>query len=201
MKTKRIVITLAVCAVCAVIVSLLPLRADAAVYGRVIRLHVLANSDSPADQALKLTVRDALLEVTADLLADCKTANEASGRLGESLDLLKQCADDALIKAGSDRRARVSLGTEAYPTRSYAGFRLPRGSYTSLKVEIGDGAGQNWWCVLFPSLCLSASKADTEDAFISAGFTPDQVRVLTETEDKGYVIRFRILEWLGGIFS
>lgn len=201
MKTKRILITLALGLLGAILVTLCPIGSDTAVYDRVIRLHVLANSDSEEDQALKLLVRDAILKSTADLLSDCATASDAEARLAESKALLTDCANEALSAAGSELRAEVSLEKEVYPTREYAGFRLPTGEYTSLKIQIGKADGKNWWCVLFPSLCLSSSVKDTEDAFLAAGFTPDQVRVLTETEEKGYVIRFRILEWIGALFS
>ena len=105
---------------------------------------------------------------------------------------------------------RVELGEEEYPTKNYESFCFPSGSYVSLRVLIGDAEGQNWWCVLFPPLCLSAAtdKSSTEDAFIAVGLTQEQYKVITETDDTTYEVRFKILEGiedaknsLGGIFG
>ena len=90
---------------------------------------------------------------------------------------------------------------ETYPTRSYDGFTLPAGSYLSLRVVLGDGAGQNWWCVLFPSVCGQFAAADTRTAYIEAGFTPEQYRLITHAKDGTYQIRFRLLEILEAWFS
>lgn len=201
MKYKRIAITLVLCMLGALIVSMLPLRSDAAVFDQVVRLHVLAHSDSAEDQALKEKVRDEILPFTASLLADCRDAAHAEEILAASLDSLRECADRALEQMGSEQRASVTLCRERYPTRSYAGLRLPSGTYSSLQISLGEGEGKNWWCVLYPSLCLSSSLAENESAFLSAGFTPEQIRVLTDTENSGYVFRFRILEWIGSLFG
>ena len=201
MKIKYIVLPLLILSAISLFLGIQTLKKDAEIYDGVLRLHVLANSDNAEDQALKLKVRDAVLETTTILLKDCQSADHAEQILTASTAALTDCANEALIRAGSDQRASVSLTQEEYPTRTYASFRLPKGTYRSLKIEIGEGVGQNWWCVLFPSLCLSASATDAEDAFIDAGFSPDQIKVLTQTEEKPYVIRFRFLEWLGDLFS
>lgn len=205
MKTRIGRISAALLLLAASLTVLLPtvslFRGDSAVYSRVIRLHVLANSDREEDQALKLKVRDAIVRKTAEILSGCASAEEAEERLTEAQGSITACAEQALRAEGSGQGVTVMLCTEQYPTKEYGGFRLPQGTYTSLRVLIGEGEGHNWWCVLYPSLCLSASLGETEDAFLAAGFSPDQIRVLTDTDRKQYVVRFRILEWFGRLFG
>ena len=177
------------------LLGLLPVHGECEVYDRVLRLHVLANSDSEEDQAVKLQVRDALLRVTEPLLEEISTREEAEAVIRDSLPLLKETADETLKSLGSDHRATVELSRERYPTRTYDQCAFPSGSYLSLRVRIGSGEGKNWWCVLFPPMCLSAaSRESREDAFISVGFTDEQYRVITETDDPTYTVRFKILE-------
>ena len=177
-----------------------PVREDAEIYDKVIRLHVLANSDSEEDQALKLTVRDALLGEVAALTADCTDRDEAAALLALHTDALRQTAEEALQADGCPLSVSVVIGEEHYPTREYEGVRLPAGSYTSLRVMIGEAEGQNWWCVLFPPLCVGQAAA-AEEKMLAVGFTPGQVGVLTENEKPGYVLRFKLLEILGSLFS
>ena len=177
------------------VLSILPIHGESAVYDRVLRLHVLANSDSPRDQELKLQVRDAVLAVTDPLLRDAVTREEAEAILGSNLPLLKATAEDTLRSLGSEDTVTVELGRESYPTRTYARLAFPSGNYLSLRIRIGTGEGQNWWCVLFPPMCLSAaSEESAADAFISVGFSDEQYRVITETDSLTYTARFKILE-------
>lgn len=178
----------------------LPVREDAAIYDKVIRLHVLANSDSESDQALKLTVRDALLGEVAALTEDCTDREEAAALLAAHTDGLRQTAEEALRAQGCPLAVSVVIDEEHYPTREYEGVRLPAGRYTSLRVMIGEAEGQNWWCVLFPPLCVGQASA-AEEKMLAVGFTPGQVGVLTEKEKPGYVLRFKLLEILGSLFS
>ena len=174
------------------------LAADAAaIYDGTIRLHVLAASDSEEDQALKLTVRDALLGRVAEWTAG--VADKASGEaiLRARMDELEQIAEDALTDAGSPADVNVTLTTEYYPTREYEGVRLPAGEYTSLQVKIGAAEGKNWWCVLFPPVCTSSARA--EEAMAETGFSKSQIRLLTEDEDPQYTLRFRIVEQFSAI--
>ena len=121
--------------------------------GSLVRLHVLAVSDAPEEQAVKLRVRDAVLSLLAPKLAGVQNADEAGEVLADSLPLIRAAAE----QAAEGRRVRVSLGEERYPTRNYAGFSLPAGRYRSLRVVLGEGQGHNWWCVVFPPVCLSAA--------------------------------------------
>jgi len=176
--------------------TILPVHGEAAVYDSVIRLHVLANSDSAEDQALKLTVRDAVLCATEPLLSRAASRNEAAAILSAHLDDIREAAERALAAEGADPRVTVTLTREEYPTRRYENLAFPAGSYLSLRVLIGEATGQNWWCVLFPPLCLSAAtdKRQQEAALLSAGLTEEQYRIVTDTDKPRYKLRFKILE-------
>lgn len=176
------------------IFSILPIHGEGALYSDVLRLHVLAHSDSEEDQALKLKVRDAILSESANYLKDCGSREEAERTILDHKNELIQAAKEVICTEGFDYPVTIELGEEVYPTRNYESFCFPSGEYLSLRVIIGDGAGQNWWCVLFPPMCLSAASAPNEDACIAVGLTTDQYNVITETENPVYTARFRILE-------
>jgi len=189
--------------ICSVLLFLgtLPVHGEAEVYDSVVRLHVLANSDSEEDQALKLKVRDALLEKTAPLLSSCSSREEACAALEAHMDELKQIAEEVIRAEGYDYPVTILLGEEEYPEKNYDSICFPSGKYTSLRVCIGNAEGQNWWCCLFPPLCLgnsTVSSSDAEDAFISVGLTPNQYKIITQTEKPIYRVRFKILELLQG---
>ena len=189
--------------ICSVLLFLgtLPVHGEAEVYDSVVRLHVLANSDSEEDQALKLKVRDALLEKTAPLLSSCSSREEACEALKAHTDELKQIAEEVIRAEGYDYPVTILLGEEEYPEKNYDSICFPSGKYTSLRVCIGNAEGQNWWCCLFPPLCLgnsTVSSSDAEDAFISVGLTPNQYKIITQTEKPIYRVRFKILELFQG---
>ena len=159
---------------------------------KIIRLHVVANSDSSADQAIKLHVRDAVLAAARQALQDADDPQQA---IAQALPALEAAANAALAAQGSRETARVSFRRELFPTRDYDTFSLPSGVYRSLRVTIGAGGGHNWWCVIFPSLCVPA----TADGFVQAaeagGFTRAEIGLMTQA-DEGYVLKFRSLELL-----
>ena len=160
---------------------------------RVVRLHVLANSDSEADQALKLTVRDRILEVAEPLLETVSDREEARTTLETALPELERAAEETIAAAGYDYGVTARLEETEFPTREYEGFALPAGEYLALRVVIGAGAGQNWWCVVFPPLCAAASE-DVPEVAVAAGLTEDQVSLITE-EDQSYKLKFKAVEW------
>lgn len=174
-----------------------PTKEDMELYSGFIRLHVVANSDSDEDQALKLKVRDAVLPAVAEMLADCADVEDAKLVLSRNSGLLVQTAAQVVGNEGVGQSVSVHLGQEYYPTRGYDGLRLPAGTYESLRIVIGEGAGHNWWCVLFPPLCVNT--AAPENQLIEAGFTGSQVKILTECENPRYVLKFRILEWISSL--
>ena len=163
--------------------------------GKLIRLHVVANSDSGADQTLKLQVRDAVLEQAEMLLAGCGDAAEAEMRLEESLLELEQAAEGVVRAQGYAYPVCASLGWEGYPTRAYDTFTLPAGRYLSLRVTIGAGEGKNWWCVAFPPLCMSATTEDFTGRAEAAGLTEEELGLITG-ESRGCAVRFKIIEWV-----
>ncbi|MBQ7318880.1 MAG: stage II sporulation protein R [Clostridia bacterium] len=182
----------------------LPVHGEGAVYDAVIRLHVLANSDSAEDQALKMQVRDAVLSQASAQLSDCTTREQAKARLQALLPSLEQIAEQTLRASGCEDNVIVTLGEESYPTRSYDGFCFPAGNYLSLRVMIGKSEGQNFWCVLFPPMCMSAAsvpKESAEEALISVGLSKDQYSIITETQNKKYRLRFRLLEVFEELFA
>lgn len=160
-----------------------------------LRLHVIANSDSQEDQQIKLQVRDAIVQRLEAVMPDLTDMEATKAYLQENLEELQQVANDVLEAAGKQCRAVVTLGKSAFPTREYETFTLPAGIYQSLKVTIGSGEGKNWWCVVFPSLCVSATSDDAEDTAVSAGFSDRLAGTLTGKSR--YRIRFFVLDYFG----
>ena len=182
--------------------GLLPIHNEAKIYDSVLRLHVVANSDSDADQALKLEVRDAVIELGQQLLSECRTLEDTQNTVANGLEQIRQHAENEVRRLGYDYDVEVRLGNEQYPAKQYGSLCFPSGEYTSLQVLIGEAAGQNWWCVLFPPLCLSAASVSStnEDAFIQVGLNSEQYKIITETKNPAYEARFKILEALEEVF-
>ncbi len=158
---------------------------EKSIYDTTVRLHILANSDSEKDQNIKLEVRDAIIRNSAylEMITDTEELEK---------ELIRIATD-----AAQGQSVRTEFGKEYYETREYDGVMFPAGTYTSLRIIIGEGEGKNWWCVLFPPLCLSAATA--QDALESTGMSEDAVNVFTKTEKVKYKFRFRILEILGSL--
>lgn len=163
----------------------------------VIRLHVVADSDSDADQAVKLKVRDAVLEAMEETLAGAEDKAQAEDALQSFLPEIENAANRVLEAEGVSDRAVVTLMEEAFPTREYDTFSLPAGVYDSLRVTIGSGEGKNWWCVVFPGLCVPAAVEEVEDVAVSAGFSESLSESITGEPE--YQVRFFLLDWLGRI--
>lgn len=158
-----------------------------------IRLHVVANSDSDADQNVKLKVRDAVLDSLRSDLNGIADIDKARAYIRENLPKIQRIANETLEKAGFDQEAVVTLCRETFDRRLYDTFRLPAGVYEALRITIGEGEGHNWWCVAFPSLCLPATSAGFEEAAVEAGFSG----AMTKTLAGDYQIRFFLLDVLG----
>lgn len=167
---------------------------QSAISAKLVRLHVIAASDSEYEQALKLRVRDAVLKELEMRLEGVTDSAEARRKIGAALSDLGVAARDA----AEGREITVSLSCESYPTRRYEGFALPAGEYESLRVTIGEGCGRNWWCVVFPPLCTDA----TLSGAMREAMSREECGIICEEE--GYELRFRTLElwgeltaWLG----
>ena len=152
---------------------------------RVLRLHVIARSDAPEDQAAKFRVRDALMAELGPSLARAEDAAEARAIAAQRLPELERIAAEV-----SGDTAAADLGREYYPTRRYGAFALPAGKYESLRVTLGEGEGRNWWCVVYPLLCT----ASREEARETAALTDDDFRLITGDGEE-YVLKFRLIEW------
>ena len=153
-----------------------------------VRLHVIAHSDDKAEQELKLRVRDEVLDYLEPLLRDADSPGKARRIIAAELDGIALAAQSV----SEGRKVQVRLGEEYYPTRDYGDFSLPAGRYTSLRVILGSGAGHNWWCVVFPPLCVSA--AERREALDTMS---DNVRGIIGGGSDSPAIRFRILELWG----
>lgn len=196
MKTSKILLILCVFVLCVAVCNILPVHGEEKIYESVVRLHVLANSDSEDDQALKLKVRDAILSYVSPRVIDSASREEAIEILNGELEEIKKAATKVVADEGYDYSVEVTLTLEDYPTRNYESMSFPSGEYVSLRVMIGEAEGQNWWCVLFPPLCLSAAseRAENEEAFIAVGLNSDQYKIITETDEAKYYLRFKLLE-------
>lgn len=168
-------------------------RQQQRISNHLIRLHVVANSDTREDQAIKLQVRDAVLEAAGPLTASAGSAQEASTILSSNLDILSFAANERLKELGVDDRATVTLRRELFEVRHYDTFSLPGGYYESLRVTIGDGEGKNWWCVVYPGICTAATTEDQRALAVMAGLSEDDFALLSQ-ETETYIFRFKILE-------
>lgn len=200
---KKTASIFAVFMLCVLICAVLPIHGEEKIYSSVIRLHVLANSDSEEDQNLKLLVRDSLLRESETLLSGFSSKEEAQKVVKANLDKLTSVAQNTVYDNGYSYPVTIYFDEEKYPTRDYESLCFPSGEYLSLRVCIGEAEGQNWWCVLFPPMCLAAAsvekKETAEDAFVAAGLTPEQYKIITESDDATYKVKFKILEILEDI--
>lgn len=169
---------------------------------RLLRLHVVADSDSVEAQAQKQKVKDAVVAYLQEKIQNVESLSQAVAFLEGELTQLQHIARETLDAAGVADPVTVSLERESFPVRKYDTFTLPSGVYQSLRIVIGEGQGQNWWCVVFPSLCLPATSQGFEETATGAGFSDTLVNTLEEKP--GYEIRFFFLDcfgWLQNLFS
>ncbi len=151
---KKIIGALCIGFLCTLILSSGFDATEAALAQSVIRLHVIANSDSAEDQALKLKVRDRIISEAKGIFDETDSVSCAREQIEDSIEELRKTAMDEVRQNGYDYDVRVSLGMSNFPTKEYGNIILPAGSYEALKIEIGEAEGKNWWCVLFPPLCF-----------------------------------------------
>lgn len=153
---------------------------------KVLRLHIIANSDSDYDQNVKLKVRDEVLKLSDDMFADCKTLEDAKNVSQNNIDLIQSVANNTLSSLGCSEAATVAVAKEYFSTRIYDDFTLPAGIYDSIKIVIGNGEGHNWWCVMFPQVCLSGCTKDLED-----DLTDEEIKMI---HSKDYIVKFKAVE-------
>lgn len=158
---------------------------------KVVRLHILANSDSEEDQALKLRVRDRVLERATELLEQTGDRREAADVLQSHLPELERIAAEEISDCGYEYDVTAEVANTMFPTKEYDGFTLPAGEYLALRIIIGEGNGHNWWCVVFPPLCAQTT-TDVAQTAMAAGLGEEDVGLITEQE--GYVLKFKSVE-------
>ena len=156
---------------------------------RVLRLHVIAASDTVRDQEIKLCVRDAILKETSGMLDGILNTDLAESILQDALPRIEHAAKDALVANGSTDTVHVELCDTYFTTREYDAFTLPAGEYRALRVVIGEGKGKNWWCVVFPPLCLSSVCENEFDDVL----TDQQTAIVSDPS--AYEVRFKLVEW------
>ena len=167
---------------------------ESALAGQVLRLHVVANSDSWRDQELKLLVRDAILVQAGEFLDGVSDRESAEQALAPHLGELARSAEEVLAAEGCGDAVTVTLADQWFPTKEYDSFSLPAGRYRALRVTIGEGEGRNWWCVVFPPLCLGSVTEESVETVAGEALSDGQVALITG-QDGGYVLKFRFIEW------
>ena len=187
---KRLEISILAALVFSVALSIFTLHTECAeIRENVLRLHVLANSDSAEDQSLKLLVRDRLLEVSGEIYSDAGSKEEAVSATEKNLAVFQTEAEKVIHEKGYDYSVKVLLETSYFNTRTYGDITLPAGTYQAIRVVIGEGAGHNWWCVMFPPLCVSP--ASDSEALLSDVLSSEEMDLV---EGGGYEMRFKCVE-------
>ena len=157
----------------------------------ILRLHVVANSDSKKDQALKMEVKEAVVTYLRGVMQDAESVDEARIQIQKRLPEIEAVAKEKMQQKGYSYDADATLSSCYFPVKTYGDMIFPAGEYEALKVNLGKSAGKNWWCVVFPSLCLSAV---TEESLQTAGLSHQEYALISE-ESQPYTIRFKAVEW------
>lgn len=193
-KLKNIYISLLCGLVIAITSSVAGFQANCAeIRENTFRLHIIANSDNEMDQNIKLAVRDAVLRLTEDIYANCKSYEEAKHITVQNLSKLETVANNVLQDAGFNYKATAMIGTVTFDTREYENFTLPAGEYEALEIILGEGKGRNWWCVMYPSVCLSVCGEENFNSVLNK-----QQNDIVNGKEK-YKIAFRFIEIFGDI--
>lgn len=192
MKLRIIEIAVFTAFILTVIISIASFESDCkGIRHEVLRLHVIANSDSYDDQLLKLKVRDRVLEKGKSIFGNSDTKQTAEATIKNNIGELQKIAETEISENGYDYPVRIELGKSRFPTKTYESVTLPAGEYDAVRVIIGKGEGKNWWCVMFPPLCLPAAEGDVT---LDDVMNEDELK-LVESSPK-YEIRFWIIEKL-----
>ena len=186
---KKIIALFCACFLLITTVDIVVPRSETKVFDSVIRLHILADDNGEEAQGIKLLVRDAILEECGDIFSQDGNIVAATETVEVNLSRIENIANRVLSEQGVDYEAEVKWGFEEYPTRVYENLTLPSGTYRSLRVSLGSGKGNNWWCVLFPPLCTKVSTADNLSS--NSEITERDSQVFTK---KKYIFRFKLLE-------
>lgn len=163
-----------------------------------VRLHIIANSDSDCDQQLKLAVRDRILERFGELFSECSDADAALAAANANLDLIRRTAAAEVSRRGFGYTVTAETGKFPFPTKVYGSVRLPSGSYNAVRIKIGKADGHNWWCVMYPPLCFTDGVAEISDSSrkkLQSSLSTSDYKLITESDGSLPVeIRFKIAE-------
>lgn len=192
---KNFILSVLTVLIATVFIAAMPTEKEAAIYEDTLRLHILANSDSKEDQELKLKIRDGILERFGKKLGELNSSEDAELVLLPLLPEIEACAEKIANDEGFSYSVSARLSEEWFDTREYEDFTLPKGIYSSLIIEVGAAEGKNWWCVMFPPLCLdiASEKAPADDALIN--YSKEEISLISHSK---YNIKFKILELLSG---
>lgn len=163
----------------------------------VLRLHIIANSDSEYDQSLKLKVRDRIISDAGELFSNTKSPEDTAFEVKNHLELLENSARDELLKNNSFSDVNIEVGNFFFPQKRYGGLFLPAGNYNAVRVLIGEGKGKNWWCVMFPPLCFTRGVVeipDDSDAYLKDTLTDGEYSLITDKTMPEVELRFKILD-------
>ena len=153
---------------------------------KVLRMHVLANSNSIEDQKLKIAVKNSILKATQELFINCNSLDESINIAKNNTALIKASAEEVIKKYNKSYDVKVYVDNEFFDVREYKDFTMPSGNYNTVKVVIGEGKGKNWWCVMYPAVCISACSDDFDKAL-----TKEEKKLITS---KKYIPKFKMLE-------
>lgn len=198
MKRKYFEVALALGLVIAIITGARADARQADLSSKMMRLHVIANSDTDTDQALKLRVRDRVIKTSQKLLTGVSSIDNARDIIKQNLKIIETVAQDEIHRNGFNYSVRAELTNMYFPTRDYESFSLPAGEYEAFRVIIGSGKGHNWWCVMFPPLCITAAEAEVTKAAETAGLSKEEIKLI-ESGKTVYRYEFKTMEWLGKV--
>ncbi len=171
--------------------------------GSVLRLHVIANSDTKEDQELKLKVRDNVLSYMNEIGANAKNKEEAIQIASSHLEDFKQIALNVISENGYDYPVDIEIGNFSFPTKTYGDISLPSGYYDALRIKIGEASGQNWWCVMFPPLCFvdvsSGIVPEESKETMKQDLSEEEFTLISNQEDSGIHFKFKLIEWLQNV--
>lgn len=188
---RRVALSLLIALIASIVVGAYTCSQDCeGIRDSVFRLHVIANSDSDDDQRLKLAVRDEILSLSENIFSQVHNRDEAEQTARTFLPELENAATRVINNCGYDYPVRAEVSNEFFNTRFYEHVALPAGEYDALRIIIGDGAGKNWWCVMFPQMCLPAAEETDE---LERVLTESEMQMVTDYQD--YEIRFKLVEW------
>lgn len=162
-------------------------------YNNIIRLHIIANSDTDTDQALKLKVRNRIMNQAGSLFENAENAEKSEEIILKNLSIIEQIANDELLKNGSSMVATAEFGSFEFPTKVYENIRLPAGEYKAVRIKIGKGEGKNWWCVMYPPLCVVGVKTPCleNQEILKNNLTAEEFNIITSDN---ITVKFKLLE-------